>query len=68
MAARVFLIVLHHGVTRAELSLTEAISLLTTAEIQDYCMACLEHEFMAVVSKSNSTLDVDFRPVVLCKH
>ena len=64
MAAWVFLIdVLHHGVSRAELSLTEAIplqSVYVDHEIQDYCMACLGHEYMPVDSNSSSALDVDF--------
>ena len=77
MAAWVFFIdVLHNGVSRAEFSLTEPIFklfILTTTEIQDYCMARLGHKYMAVDSKSSSALDVDFiyedfHPVVLCKH
>ena len=40
--------------------------MLTTAEIQVYCMARLGHEHIAVDSKSSSAIAVDSRPVVLC--
>ena len=65
MAAWVFLIdVLHHGVSRAELSLTEAISLQTVyvdhSRNSRLLYGCLGHECMAVDSKSSSALDVDF--------
>ena len=56
--------VYHHGVSRAEFSLTEPslsrLFILTTAEIHDYCMARLGHEHMAVYSKSSSALAIDF--------
>ena len=64
MAAWVFLIdVLHHGVSKADLSLMEAIPL--QAVYVDHSrnprlLYGVGHEYMAVDSKSSSVLDVDF--------
>ena len=63
MAAWVLLIdALQHGVSRADFSLTEPISsqavYVDHSRNQDYCMACIGHEYMAVNSKSSSALDL----------
>ena len=71
LLARPNAFVLHHGVSRAEFSLTEPIPLQAVYDdhSRNYSMACLGHEHMAIDSKNSSALVVgffkeDFRPVV----
>ena len=62
MAAWVFLIdILHHGVSRAEFSLTESIPLQAVYVDHSRNPRLLYgHEYMTVDSKSSSALNVDF--------